>query len=75
MVEMARPTRPVRLSMGIRGRRFEPRGRDPAKDLATHNAYDALASAGALFKTGMTGTNVHGRGDWTGENFRLKISD
>jgi glycerate-2-kinase len=33
-------------------------GRDPAKDLATHNAYDALASAGALFKTGMTGTNV-----------------
>jgi hydroxypyruvate reductase len=33
-------------------------GRDPAKDLATHNAYDALASADALFKTGMTGTNV-----------------
>ncbi|HSE65951.1 MAG TPA: MOFRL family protein, partial [Gemmatimonadales bacterium] len=33
-------------------------GRDPARDLATHNAYDALASAGALFKTGMTGTNV-----------------
>jgi hydroxypyruvate reductase len=33
-------------------------GRDPARDLASHNAYDALASAGALFKTGMTGTNV-----------------
>jgi hydroxypyruvate reductase len=33
-------------------------GRDPAQDLATHSAYDALASAGALFKTGMTGTNV-----------------
>jgi hydroxypyruvate reductase len=33
-------------------------GRDPAKDLATHNAYEALALAGALFKTGMTGTNV-----------------
>jgi glycerate 2-kinase len=33
-------------------------GRDPARDLATHNAYDSLASAGALFKTGMTGTNV-----------------
>ncbi len=33
-------------------------GRDPAQDLATHSAYDALVSAGALFKTGMTGTNV-----------------
>jgi glycerate 2-kinase len=33
-------------------------GRDPAKDLQTHHAYDALAAGGALFKTGMTGTNV-----------------
>jgi hydroxypyruvate reductase len=33
-------------------------GRDPARDLATHNAYLALEAGGALFKTGMTGTNV-----------------
>ena len=33
-------------------------GRDPARDLRTHNAYAALEAAGALFKTGMTGTNV-----------------
>jgi len=33
-------------------------GRDPARDLQTHHGYDALAAAGALFKTGMTGTNV-----------------
>jgi hydroxypyruvate reductase len=33
-------------------------GRDPAKDLAQHNAYRALDAAGALFKTGLTGTNV-----------------
>jgi glycerate 2-kinase len=33
-------------------------GRDPAADLRAHASYDALASADALFKPGMTGTNV-----------------
>lgn len=33
-------------------------GRDPAADLRGHRAYEALDAAGALFKTGMTGTNV-----------------
>jgi hydroxypyruvate reductase len=33
-------------------------GRDPVSDLRTHHGYDALAAGGALFKTGMTGTNV-----------------
>lgn len=33
-------------------------GRDPAGDLKTHHGYDALTAGGALFKTGMTGTNV-----------------
>ncbi len=33
-------------------------GRDPARDLATHHGYDALSAGGAIFKTGMTGTNV-----------------
>lgn len=33
-------------------------GRDPARDLQTHHSHDALAAAGALFHTGMTGTNV-----------------
>ena len=33
-------------------------GRDPARDLASHNAYDALTAGKAIFKTGMTGTNV-----------------
>jgi hydroxypyruvate reductase len=33
-------------------------GRDPEQDLAEHNSYDALAAAGALVKTGQTGTNV-----------------
>jgi hydroxypyruvate reductase len=33
-------------------------GRDPAQDLAHHNAYPALDSVGALLKPGMTGTNV-----------------
>jgi glycerate 2-kinase len=33
-------------------------GRDPGQDLRTHHSYDALAAGGALFKTGMTGTNV-----------------
>ena len=33
-------------------------GRDPAADLARHDAYPALAAAGVLFRPGLTGTNV-----------------
>ncbi len=33
-------------------------GRDPASDLAHHRSNAALEAAGALFTTGMTGTNV-----------------
>ena len=33
-------------------------GRDPARDLARHDAYPALNSVGALLKPGLTGTNV-----------------
>ena len=33
-------------------------GRDPARDLKRHNAYPALDAAGALLRTGLTGTNV-----------------
>jgi glycerate-2-kinase len=33
-------------------------GRDPARDLAAHDAYASLDAAGALFKVGLTGTNV-----------------
>jgi hydroxypyruvate reductase len=33
-------------------------GRDPGRDLRTHHGYDALVAGGALFTTGMTGTNV-----------------
>jgi hydroxypyruvate reductase len=33
-------------------------GRDPARDLAAHDAYPALAAAGALLRPGLTGTNV-----------------
>jgi glycerate 2-kinase len=33
-------------------------GRDPARDLAAHDAYRSLEAAGALVKTGLTGTNV-----------------
>jgi glycerate 2-kinase len=33
-------------------------GRDPARDLARHDAYPALDSVGALLKPGLTGTNV-----------------
>jgi len=33
-------------------------GRDPAADLARHDAYPALQAAGALFQPGLTGTNV-----------------
>ena len=33
-------------------------GRDPARDLAMHDAYHALDAAGALLRPGLTGTNV-----------------
>lgn len=33
-------------------------GRDPARDLAGHNAYHALDAAGGLLRPGLTGTNV-----------------
>jgi hydroxypyruvate reductase len=33
-------------------------GRDPARDLAAHDAYPALDAAAALIRTGLTGTNV-----------------
>jgi glycerate-2-kinase len=33
-------------------------GRDPARDLAAHDAYGSLEAAGALLKVGLTGTNV-----------------
>jgi hydroxypyruvate reductase len=34
-------------------------GRDPGSDLRSHNAYPSLQSAGALLRTGLTGTNVN----------------
>ena len=34
-------------------------GRDPQRDLDAHDAYPALDAAGALLRTGMTGTNVN----------------
>ncbi|HWN19140.1 MAG TPA: DUF4147 domain-containing protein [Gemmatimonadales bacterium] len=37
---------------------IKTRGRDPARDLAAHDAYPALGSVGALIKPGLTGTNV-----------------
>ena len=33
-------------------------GRDPARDLAAHDAYRALDAAGVLLRPGLTGTNV-----------------
>jgi hydroxypyruvate reductase len=33
-------------------------GRDPERDLASHNAYPALDAVGALLRPGLTGTNV-----------------
>src|SRR5690606_13520558 len=38
--------------------RVRAAGRDPAADLARHASHAALAAAGDLFQTGMTGTNV-----------------
>lgn len=37
---------------------MKDRGRDPARDLAAHDAYPALESVDALIKPGLTGTNV-----------------
>ncbi len=37
---------------------IEAAGRDPARDLARHDAYHALDAAGALLRPGLTGTNV-----------------
>jgi glycerate-2-kinase len=34
-------------------------GRIPLRDLEGHDAYPALDAAGALLRTGMTGTNVN----------------
>jgi glycerate 2-kinase len=33
--------------------------RDPERDLIAHHSYDALDAAGALLRTGLTGTNVN----------------
>ena len=33
-------------------------GRDPARDLAAHDAYRSMEAAGALLKVGLTGKNV-----------------
>jgi glycerate-2-kinase len=38
--------------------RIAAAGRDPDADLARHDSYAALAAAGALLRTGPTGTNV-----------------
>jgi glycerate 2-kinase len=37
---------------------IKAQGRDPARDLAAHDAYPALDSVEALLKPGLTGTNV-----------------
>jgi glycerate 2-kinase len=38
--------------------RIAHQGRDPSHDLVAHDAYGALEAAGALLRTGQTGTNV-----------------
>jgi hydroxypyruvate reductase len=38
--------------------RIKTHGRDPAHDLARHDAYPALDSVAALIRPGLTGTNV-----------------
>jgi hydroxypyruvate reductase len=43
---------------GTTWQRILDAGRDPARDLAAHDAYHALDAAGALLKVGLTGTNV-----------------
>ena len=44
---------------GFTWARIVAAGRDPAIDLAGHNAYAALDAAGALLRSGSTGTNVN----------------
>ncbi|MEO0999026.1 MAG: MOFRL family protein, partial [Pseudomonadota bacterium] len=39
--------------------RMRAAGRDPASDLAAHDAWGAFDAAGDLFVTGPTGTNVN----------------
>jgi glycerate-2-kinase len=39
-------------------RAAERAGRDPALALARHESYAALDAAGALYRRGLTGTNV-----------------
>jgi glycerate 2-kinase len=43
---------------GSTWRAAQSAGRDPARDLAGHDAYRALDAAGALLRPGLTGTNV-----------------
>jgi glycerate 2-kinase len=43
---------------GLTWAEVQAAGRDPAKDLDSHDAYHALAAAGALLQPGLTGTNV-----------------
>ena len=50
--------RPGAIVHGRTWRAIVRAGRDPARDLAAHDAYRALEAAGALVKTGLTGTNV-----------------
>lgn len=39
--------------------RIGAQGRDPERDLANHESHPALDAAGALLRTGLTGTNVN----------------
>jgi glycerate 2-kinase len=43
---------------GTTWRAIQSAGRDPARDLTAHDAYHALDAAGALLRTGLSGTNV-----------------
>lgn len=43
---------------GTTWERIRSSGRDPDDDLERHNSYHALDSAGALLRTGLSGTNV-----------------
>ena len=43
---------------GTTWRAIRNAGRDPARDLAAHDAYHALGAAGVLLRPGLTGTNV-----------------
>lgn len=54
-----RPTRLARSSMATRGHASRSPACHPQRDLDAHDAYPALDAAGALLRTGMTGTNVN----------------